>query len=432
MAASAPVFLALRYLRPKRSFVSVITLISILGIAVGVLMMIVVRAVMQGFEVEFRDTLIAEEPHVVFAAEDSGSDPAAPAAWQALVKAAQAQPGALSATPFAGGLIYVEREDYQTAVQLFGLNPAEAKPRLARLEPRLLAGTLDLADDTLVVSNTTADALGLRLDDEVRVYPSDAVIDIAHQYREALNESDEARKQQTLKNIRLDPIKLKIAGVVGSDLGGTLGYTSLATGRKIFRLADGVSGVALELAEPAGAREFAASLKPNVPAGWKTQLWLDAGDARLAAMKNEQIMMQLVLLIIAAVAAFSVMNTTITVTTQKRREIGVLAAVGARPGMVMSVFVLQAAIVGVLGTALGLAGSWLVLNFRNDIRALMSWIGGGEVHAVDGVFLSTIPANVQQGDVVMTCCLSVALCLLAALVPAYFAARLDPAVALRD
>ena len=100
--------------------------------------------------------------------------------------------------------------------------------------------------------------------------------------------------------------------------------------------------------------------------------------------------------------------------------------------MVVSIFVLQAAIVGVIGTALGLVGSFLVLAFRNDIRAAISVLGGGEVHAVDGVFLATIPAHVQAGDVIFTCCVSIALSLFAAVVPAYFASRLDPAEALRD
>jgi lipoprotein-releasing system permease protein len=96
------------------------------------------------------------------------------------------------------------------------------------------------------------------------------------------------------------------------------------------------------------------------------------------------------------------------------------------------VFVLQAAIVGVLGTLLGLVGSFLVIWLRNDIRAGLSMLGGGEVHAVDGVFLATIPVHMESSDVVFTCVVSIALSLIAAVVPAYFASRLDPAAALRD
>ena len=431
---SATLFLALRYLRPKRTFVSVITLISILGIAVGVLMMIVVRSVMQGFEVDFRNTLIAAEPHVIFAPGEKSDKAAPPPNWQKLVAAARMQAGVLAATPFAGGVIYVEHEQYQTAAQIFGLKPNEARPRLEKLKPHLLEGSLDLPEGTLVISDYTSADLGISLGDEVNVYPSDDVIDIAHRYRSAADQRDEEKKKQALKQIKLEPMKLRVSGIIRGDTGGGYGYASLATGQEIFHLGDGVSGVAVELAEPREAAAFAEKVKGTgaMPDAWKTHLWLDAGEARLAAMENEQIMMQLVLLIIAAVAAFSVMNTTITVTTQKRREIGVLTAVGARPGMVVSIFVLQAAIVGVIGTVLGLIGSFLVLTFRNDIRAAISMIGGGEVHAVDGVFLATIPAHVQTSDVVFTCCISIALSLFAAVVPAFFASRLDPAAALRD
>lgn len=432
---SAPLFLALRYLRPKRSFVSVITLISVLGIAVGVLMMIVVRSVMQGFEVDFRNILMAAEPHVLFTAEKNPSGGGQSASdWQKLVAAARSQPGVLSATPFAGGVMYVEGDERQAGIHVFGFQPQEAAPRLDKLRKHLLEGSLGLADGTLVISDYTASELDVGVGSEVKAYPSDAVIDIVHKFRSSMNERDEARKKAILKDIKLQPLKLRIGGIMRGDTGGFYGYTSLRTAREVFKLGEAVSGVAVELAEPQRVEEFASRVKDEgfIPAGWKTQLWTEAGEARLAAMENEQIMMQLVLLIIALVAAFSVMNTTITVTTQKRREIGVLAAIGGDSGKIISIFVIQAAIVGAIGTVLGLAGSFLVLWLRDDIRAVLTTMGGGHVNAVDGVFLATIPAHVRPDDVILTCCIAMAMCLMAALIPAYFASRLDPAVALRD
>lgn len=430
---SAPLFLALRYLRPKRSFVSVITIISVLGVALGVLMMIVVRSVMQGFEVDFRNMLVAAEPHVLFAREKQAAS-AGPADWRKLETIARAETGVLSAAAFAGGVIYAENQDRQTGIHVFGFQPQEAGPRIEKLRNHLLEGSLDLADGTLVVSDYTASDLDARLGDEVKVYPSDAVIDIVHKFRSSMNERDESRKKAILKTIQLQPLKLRIAGIVRGDTGGFYAYTSLKTARDVFRLGEDVSGVAVELAEPQQAKEFAARIQSTgaLPAGWKTQLWTETGEARLAAMENEQVMMMLVLAIIALVAAFSVMNTTITVTTQKRREIGVLAAIGGDSGKIVGIFVIQAAIVGAVGTLLGLAGSFLVLWFRDDIRAALTTMGGGHVNAVDGVFLATIPAHVRAGDVVLTCGLSMAMCLVAALIPAFFASRLEPAAALRD
>jgi lipoprotein-releasing system permease protein len=149
-------------------------------------------------------------------------------------------------------------------------------------------------------------------------------------------------------------------------------------------------------------------------------------------MRNEQTMMQFVLSIIALVAAFSVMNTTITVTTQKRREIGVIAAIGGKRGQIVNVFLIQATIVGVLGTVIGLIGSLLVLHLRNDVREFLALLTGGQIHAVEGVFLSSIPAHIQPWDVALTCTTSILLCILAGFLPAWFAARMEPASALRD
>jgi lipoprotein-releasing system permease protein len=149
-------------------------------------------------------------------------------------------------------------------------------------------------------------------------------------------------------------------------------------------------------------------------------------------MQNEQSMMQFVLSIIALVAAFSVMNTTITVTTQKRREIGVIAAIGGRREQIIQVFIFQAAFVGLIGTLIGLGGSLLVLWLRNDLREWLTMLTGGQVHAVEGVFLSSIPSHLQAPDVILTCTVSVLLCLVAGFIPAWFAARVEPAAALRD
>lgn len=428
MVNRASLFLALRYLRPKRSFVSVITTISILGVAVGVLMMVVVRAVMLGFEVDFRETLMGAEPHVLVS-KDTAAQNAPP--WQEALKVVKEQGGVVSAAPYAGGILYMAREEDQTGTLVLGLSPQEAVRNLAKLQPHLLDGTLDLPDGTIVISDYHAQQLNVRLGDEISVYASQNVNEAVRQYTKANDEDSKEKKQAILDQIKLHPQTLKISGVLRSDTGGYNGYISLKTGQALFQLGEEVTGIAVEIAQPQQAKAFTHALEPKLP-GWKYTLWTDAGEARLAAMQNEQTMMQFVLSIIALVAAFSVMNTTITVTTQKRREIGVLAALGSRPWQIVNIFLLQAIVVGVVGTGLGLAGSLLVLWLRNDIRSLLTTLTGGQVHAVEGVFLSTIPAYIQPWDVTLTCLISVALCIVAGLIPAWFASRMDPAVALRD
>jgi lipoprotein-releasing system permease protein len=132
------------------------------------------------------------------------------------------------------------------------------------------------------------------------------------------------------------------------------------------------------------------------------------------------------------VAAFCVMNTTITVTVQKRREIGILTALGTRAGQIIGVFMAQAAFVSILGIILGLIGGGLFLHWRNEIRAWVADLTGRDFFSQDIYFLSSIPSEIQAADLLSICGVAVLLCLLAALWPAWVAARVDPAVALRD
>lgn len=428
MVKRASLFLALRYLRPKRSFVSLITTISILGVAVGVLMMLVVRAVMLGFEVDFRNTLMGAEPHVLVA-KDTAAQNTPP--WQEVLKAAQAQPGTISAVPYAGGILYMALEEEQTFTQVLGLSPKEGAANLAKLKTHLLDGSLDLTDGTIVISDYHAQQLGVHVGDEISVYASQNVNHAVRQYSAANEEDSEAKKKAIRDQIKLHPQTLVVSGVLRAETGGYNGYISLQTGQQLFQLGQEVTGIAIEIREPQQAKDFSLPLAPLLP-GWKFTLWTDAGESRLAAMQNEQTMMQFVLSIIALVAAFSVMNTTITVTTQKRRDIGVLASLGCQPLQIVNVFLLQAIVVGVVGTGIGFVGSMIVLWLRNDIRELITLVTDGQVHAVEGVFLSTIPAHIQPLDVTLTCLISVALCIVAGLIPAWFASRVDPAVALRD
>ena len=267
--------------------------------------------------------------------------------------------------------------------------------------------------------------------DEISVYPSQNINAMVRKFRAAMEEEDPEKKKAAHQQIKLHPRRLTVSGVIRGESGGYYAYTSLKTGQEVFALGQSVSGIAIELGDPEQAQAYAHALGTAAP-GWKFQLWTDSGEARLAAMRNEQTMMQLVLSIIALVAAFSVMNTTITVTTQKRREIGVITALGGMPRQVVQIFLYQAGFVGVLGTGLGLAGALIILRFRNELRELLAYVTDGQVHAVEGVFLSTIPAQIDAGDVAITCAISLALCLLAGFIPAWFASRVDPAVALRD
>ncbi len=432
MPSNATLFLARRYLRAGRSFVSVITIISILGVAVGVLMMIVVSSVMKGFEGEFRKVLIGAQPHILLHPE--ADKPAAAPLSAELAAKLRTRPEVLAASTYVGGTMYVERKGEQSRVEMLGLPEDGAKFYMGKIAQHRVDGTLDLRDGSVVCADIVAGQVDAHPGDKLGVYASSNVTVAVKRFRVVSDEEDEAKRHAGYKEIKLHAQEITLQGTTRAQTMDDYGYTTLGTAQRIFAYGDQVSGVLLEVHQPALVKEVLKTLIADglVPSGWTASLWTDAGDARLAAMSNERVMMWIVLLIIAIVAAFSVMNTTITVTTQKRREIGVLTALGSRQGQIIGIFVAQAAFVGILGTVTGLVLSGLVLTFRNDIRMGIEILNGGNPDAAQDIFLATIPAQIEPWFILATCIGSITLCLLAALPPAWLAARVDPAVALRD
>ena len=451
MTSNAVLFLARRYLRAKRSFVSIITVISVLGVAVGVLMMIVVNAVMQGFEGEFREALIGYQPHMLIKRADGkpaalteveailaklrGSTPGGgppglvPTEVEAILAKLRSRPEIQATTPYVGGIVYLERDGRQTGAHLFGLPDDGEAFYMKKIAKHCLDGSLDLQDDAIVTADMAAAELDAQIGGKLAIYASSNVTDAVRRFRTASDISDENKRHAAYKDIKLRPREIALSGYTRSETAGHFAYTTLATAQKIFGFDRTISGVLVEVKQPNDIKALHQRLLDDkiIQQGWRATLWTDVGDARLAAMSNERLMMFFILGIIGLVAAFAVMNTTITVTTQKRREIGVLAALGTRQGQIIRIFVSQAAVVGVVGTLVGLLGSGLVLTYRNTIRA---WLAGGG--ASDGMFLATIPAHIDPVFITFTCVGSILLCLVAAFPAAYLASRVDPAVALRD
>ncbi|MCE2693016.1 MAG: FtsX-like permease family protein [Verrucomicrobiaceae bacterium] len=432
MLSNVTFFLARRYLRAKRSFVSVITVISILGVMVGVTAMIVISSVMKGFEGEFRQALIGSEPHILL--HPQGKKPAtAKAAAEVLAKVLP-QPDVLAASSYILGFMYAEHGRQQSAMDVIGLPEDGAKDYMAKIARHRLEGSLELRHGGVVCPDYIAGQLDAHPGDKISVYASSNVTSAVQRFRVASDEQDEAKRHAAYKDIKLHAQEIILQGYTRSETAGAYGYTTLETAQQIFGLGENVHGVLIELKQPGEVKEVIKRFTAAgiIPAGWSASLWTDAGDARLAAMSNERVMMGIVLMIIFVVAAFSVMNTTITVTTQKRREIGVLTALGSRQSQIIGIFVAQAAFVGTLGTLTGLGLSSLVLWLRDDIRMGIAILSGGNADASSGMFLATIPAQIEPWFILATCLGAISLCLLAALPPAWLAARVDPAVALRD
>lgn len=441
MMRSAPLFLALRYLRPKRSFVSVITLISVLGVMLGVGVLVVVMSVFKGWQVEFKKMVIGFEPHLILTQEPKPSGPIDPNAppmarsnWRDLLPVVRQMPGVTSAQPISRGTIVAEHEKKAEGIEVLGLRSEEDNALIKKLAKHLKSGEFDLDGDNIVLPEKQAERLGAKLGDTILINAAESLNKLVREVRANDNEPDPDKRAAALDGVIPTGSELKLVGILRSDTAGLRGYVPMNIGQELFLLEDGVSAIDVELRDPDRAPEITEMMmnSDKLPLDWSVSTWMHEHSFMLQNVENQQSLMWFLLLFVMIVAATCVMNTTITVTVQKRREIGILTALGSRAGQIMGIFLSQAAVVAILGCVLGIIGGFTVLHYRNDLRQWIADATGRDFFPSDIYFLSSIPAHTNWSDLLSICAVAVVLCLLAALVPAYFAARVDPAVALRD
>jgi lipoprotein-releasing system permease protein len=442
MLSSAPFFLALRYLRPKRSLVSIITLISVLGVMLGVGVLVVVMSVFKGWQVEFKQMLLGFEPHIVLMQEPrftgelpQGSPPPFRSNWRDVLKQIQTQPGVISATPMAEGMVAARfGKSNPEGVELFGLKQGTENALLTKLSKHRLSGEFDLKGNNIIITDRLAKKLKVKVGDVLSILASDTIRQMIRDLRQVEEEKDAAKAASAREEIVVIPKDLTVAAIIRADTAGERCYAPLHIAQELFNLEGDVSGIEIEITDPDAADVLAMQWieTSTLPNDWRPRTWTDMHGYMLQSVENQQSLMYFLLIFIMLVAAICVMNTTITVTVQKRREIGILTALGTRAGQIIGIFLAQAGIVAVMGIIAGLIGGMTVLHFRNDLRDFITAQTGRDFFPQDIYFLSDIPSKIQASDLTSICGLAIILCLIAALIPAWFAARVDPAVALRD
>ena len=434
---SAPLFLALRYLRPTRSFISVITVISMLGVMLGVGVLVFVMSVFSGWQREFRQMLIGFEPHAmvqpVSAHEGEPGGPK-PTDWRELQKTLAQRPEVVSAVPVAEGYVVVENTGNLQGVSIIGMTDDKDNALLQKLTKHVKAGKFDLQGDTIILSDKFAKEIGAKVGDTLVVHAADSVNQFIRQVREIPEDTEEKKRSEALDNVTVLSKDLTLVATLRADTAGLRGYVPLHVAQEFFNLDSNVSGIELELKDPDDVERVMDKiyLSGVLPESWGYRTWIQEHGMMLESVENQRTMMWFILLFIMFVAAICVMNTTITVTVKKRREIGILTALGTRAWQIIAIFVSQAGIVALVGVLAGLAGGFFVLGIRNWLRDQIASLTGRDIFPQDIYFLSSIPAHTNLSDLLTICTTAVALCLMAALVPSWFAARVDPAVALRD
>jgi len=425
---SFSLFLALRYLKPKRTFLSIITLISVLGVTLGITVLILVISVMTGFDKELQRKVLGFEPHIVISNDDLLTG------WRDISKEMLKEPGVLAVAPYVQGPVIVEMQGRVITPMMRGIDPVEEQ-KINDLNSLIKQGKFDLKDDSTVMGSLLASSLGIKVGDKITVYAPNNIRGIIEELRR--EQDDPKAKSKTLAELKGDvvlPAELTVTGIFESgryEYDSNILLVPLYVGQELYGLADAVHGLAVRTTDPYLAVNIKDQLSKKLHDGVYAQTWIDRNRDRFDAVRLERNMMFFILFFIIVVAAFSIMNTLITVTVQKRREIGILKALGANVWQIVWVFLAQGMVVGFFGNLTGVAAGMTLLHFRNEFKDWLASVLHIEIFPASIYEFSKIPAEVVPRDVAIICISAFVICSIAALIPAYFAARLDPVKALR-
>lgn len=421
-------FLALRYLKPKRTFLSIITLISVLGVTLGITVLILVISVMTGFDRELQKRVLGFEPHIVVTSDGLLRG------WRKAVKEIQKTPEVVAVAPYVQGPVIVEIQGRVITPMMRGIDP-DGEQKINDLKSLVKQGEFDLSGDTTVMGSLLADSLGIRVGDKITVYAPNNIRGVIDELKR--EEKDPKAKAKTLAELKGEivlPAELTVTGIFESgryEYDANILLVPLYVGQELYGLGDAVHGLSVKTTDPYRAVEVKNALAEKLPDDAAAQTWIERNSDRFDAVRLERNMMFFILFFIIIVAAFSIMNTLITVTVQKRREIGILKALGANVWQIVWVFLAQGMVVGFFGNVTGLALGMTLIRFRNEFKEWLAGVLHIQIFPASIYEFSKIPAEVVPRDVAVICLSAFAICSLAALIPAWFAARLDPVKALR-
>ena len=393
--------------RQRSRFTAIVSLASMLGMALGVASLITVLSVMNGFAGELRDRILALVPHAYIEDLPVTTDA------DALATRVQGIPGVVAAAPFRRETVLLAGPYGQQGALLMGMDPSR-QAAVTDLERYLLNGELGALDDpfTIVLGSALARAVGVLPGDSVRV----------------------VLPQITTTPLGVFPRTrlLTVVGLfeVGAQQDSQLAFVSLATAERLLG-ARGTAGLQLRTADFLGVAALAPALAPVLGNEGRYRPWSETQGSLFRAIRMEKLTVSILLMGVVFVAAFNIVSTLVMAVTEKRRDIAVLRTMGATPGEVARIFLTQGMGLALFGVAAGtLLGVLLALNIATVVATVESWFG---THLFDPnvYFISRLPARLQWSDVLRVTAAAVVLSLLAALYPAWRASRVAPAEVLR-
>jgi lipoprotein-releasing system permease protein len=410
MIKNVPLYIGLRYTRAKRrnQFISFISTFSLVGMALGVMALIIVMSVMNGFDREMKQRLLSVVPHGYIDQSPYMQN------WQSARDKVRQHPKVLGAAPYILGDALISYAGGVTGLQLQGVIPEEERA-VSVLGEHMLVGSLQElhpGEFHIVMGSLLARTLGLALGDKVEITSPDINITPAGIY-------------PRIKSFRL-------VGVfeVGAQVDQQLAIIDLTDAQKFFRL-QGPQGLHIKVKDLYSAASVMQDLSKEFGVDYSVKDWSQTQGNLFQSVKMEKIVTGVLLNILIFIAVFNIVSSLVLMVADKRSDIAVLRTLGLTAKQVMAIFIVQGSAIGFFGTLIGvLLGSGIALAL-NPIMTLIEKIFNIHFFDPEVYFISGLPSELQWQDLVVICTTALLLSFLATLYPAYRAAKIEPAEALR-
>ncbi len=412
--------IGLRYLKAKRksTFISIITFISTAGVTLGVMALIVVLAVMTGFEDDLKEKILGTNAHIVVIRSGSPMEN-----YHPVMDKLKGFKGVEAATPFIYNQVMLSSGKNVSGVVLRGIDVATDR-QVTRLSKTVVEGSIDRLDPSMGegADMTPGLLLGKELAKHLNLFLGDRVNVIS-----PMGNITPLGMMPRMKSF-------KVVGIFNTGMfeyDSTLAYVSLGQAQRFFDLGDTVTGIQLKVKDVYNTGELSRTINREMGTGFYARDWMQMNKNILFALKTEKIVMFIILTLIVLVAAFGIASTLFMVVMEKTRDIAILKSMGATGTSIMKIFVLEGLIIGIIGTAIGVASGLLVaLNLEPIVNAIQK-ATGQNFFSKDIYYLDHFPSLVVQSDVILISVTAVLISFLATLYPAWQASRMLPAEALR-
>ena len=410
MLKNIPFYIGLRYTRAKRrnQFISFVSAFSLLGMALGVMALIIVLSVMNGFDREMKQCILSVIPHGFIDQQPQMQD------WQAVARQVEQHPEVVATAPYIGGFALISYDRGVESIQLQGILP-EAENRVSVLEQHMIVGSstdLRPGEFGIVMGRLLARSLGIAPGDKVNLTLSDINITPAGVFP------------------RTRPFTLVGVFEVGAQVDQTLAMIHIDDAKRLFRY-QGVQGLHVKVTDIYRAGPVMGELAGDFGESYTVKDWSQTQGSLFQAVKMEKIVIAALLCIIIAVAAFNIVSSLVLMVADKRSDIAVLRTLGLNARQVMAIFVVQGSAVGVAGTLIGALIGCVVAQTLNRIMNFFEALFGWQIFNPEVFFITQLPSVLMWQDVAFICGLALTLSVVATLYPAYRAAKIEPAEALR-